>query len=165
MELAPALLVGLYEKDLVKEPTVAAPAGERKTDSREIGFLGKNARGIVVLVRYENDVYLPEPQLQFLTSILAACQLNLGDVAIINTAKQPVAPTSIAAQFQPKFLLGFGIDASAIGYPESALLSTCHLDGMQVVWSPAAETLNGSGAESKALKSKLWLCLKAMFNV
>lgn len=165
MQLPPALLIEFYQKSLIKESAgLPANAGHAAADG-VLAFLGKNLRNITLLVRYDNDVYLPEPQLQFLTSILAACRLNLGDVAIVNTAKQPVNPHLLEKQLTPAYIIGFGVDAETAGFPEEALLTISHLQGKQLLWAPAAEILNGGGQESKAMKSKLWLCLKTMFNV
>jgi len=165
MQLPTALLVDFYQKNLIKEtagiPVVASHTGP----SGALPFLGKNLRNIALLVHYENDVYLPETQLQFLTNILAACRLNLGDVAIVNTAKHAVTPAILNDQLKPGYIIGFGVDAQATGFPEEALFKITHLNGKQLLWAPAAELLNGGGQESKALKSKLWLCLKTMFNV
>ncbi len=36
------------------------------------------------MVNYDNAVHLPDEELNFLTNMLAACKLSLGDVAIVN---------------------------------------------------------------------------------
>ena len=165
MQLPKALLVDFYQYNLINETGGVAAVASQAGGSGTLTFLGKNLSNTTLLVRYENDVYLPEPQLQFLTNILAACRLNLGDVAIVNTAKHTVTPDILNDQLNPDCIIGFGVDAQAAGFPEEALFKITHLNGKQLLWAPAAELLNGGGQESKALKSKLWLCLKTMFNV
>lgn len=165
MQLPPALLVDFYQKDLIKEVADLPASAGQLVAGGMLAFLGKNLKNITLLVHYEDDVYLPEPQLQFLSSILAACRLNLGDVAIVNTAKQLVTPDDLDHQLKPGCIIGFGVDALATGFPEEALFTISHLQGKQLLWAPATEVLNDGGQESKALKSKLWLCLKTMFNV
>ena len=39
------------------------------------------------------------------------------------------------------------------------------LDGYTVVLAPALHQLNVNNADGKQLKSKLWICLKQLFNV
>src|SRR5688572_12443615 len=47
-------------------------------------YLGENKKKSLIVVRYPGDVHLPDKQLAFLTKLLAACNLTIADVAIVN---------------------------------------------------------------------------------
>ena len=47
-------------------------------------WLGGNKKQTLVVVRYPDVVHIPDKQLSFLTKLLAACNLDLDDVAILN---------------------------------------------------------------------------------
>lgn len=77
VQLHPKLLAALYADVLVATDT---PAPTKK----KLNALGGNQKKILVVADKENEIYLPENELVFLTTVLAACKLSLADVAIIN---------------------------------------------------------------------------------
>lgn len=170
MELPASLLTGLYKTHLVEEATpvkkeTAPVAKLSKSATEGIQYLGKNQKGVCILVNYPKDVYLPDEQLNFLTAILQACKLNLGDVAIVNHSRHKVSFEELRRQLGCRQLLLFGVAPAATGLPEMELFTLNEADGCGLLASPAAEQLNSNTAESKQLKSRLWLCLKQLFNV
>ena len=165
--LPASLIADLYKDHLIESNGQAEPvaAPNKKGAKKNIQYLGKNQKGVCLLVDYANDVYLPDEQLHFLTTILQACKLNLGDVAIINCHKQKIAFDELKEQLSCSYLLLFGVKALSIGLNEISLFTSHNIGNCNIVCSPAAEQLNNSDAESKLLKSKLWLCLKQLFIV
>ncbi len=163
--LPASLIAGLYKKHLIESGTQvpAAAVTNSVKEKKGIQYLGKNQKGVCLLVDYANEVYLPDDQLNFLTSILLACKLNLGDVAIINVHKQKISFDELRKQVSCNYLLIFGVDVSGIGLNEMPLFTSHIISNTNIVCSTAAEQLNNSDAESKLLKSKLWLCLKQLF--
>src|SRR5579864_8750251 len=87
----------------------AEPAG--------LKFLGNHRRHITILVHSPESTFLPDDQLSFLTKMLEACRMNIGDVAIINTAAAPVTITALRQQMKPARILLFGIEPTAIRLP------------------------------------------------
>ena len=87
LQLPDLLITELY-KDVLVETNDASPI-EKKLQKipEQKWFLGENKRHVVLAVKDDEAVYLRDEWLQFLSSILLACKLNLGDVAIINYAK------------------------------------------------------------------------------
>src|ERR1700761_3571638 len=69
-------------------PKTAAPTEAPSTGYK---FLGGNKKNISILVNSPGSAFLPDNQLTFLPKILEACRMNIGDVAIINTASAPVS--------------------------------------------------------------------------
>ena len=129
-------------------------------------FLGKNAKRVAIIVYSPNDAYLPDDQLQLLTKMLDACKLNLGDVAIINQASQPVHFTQLAEQLQSQKTLLFGIQPEQIGLPLSfpAYKEQEYAGCTYLLANPLGD-MNQPNEEGKSLKGKLWGCLKKMFNI
>ena len=80
IRLAGPMIASLYEHALVQEVD-RAPAEEK------LKFLGNNDKHILILVSDATHTFLPENELTFLTKMLAACQLNIGDVAIVKNQK------------------------------------------------------------------------------
>jgi len=168
INLSASLIEDLYKNHLIddhqREPatttlTVNTPA--KKT----IQYLGKNQKGVCLLVDYANDVYLPDTDLHFLTSILQACKLNLGDVAIINHHQQKISFKELREQVSCHYLLVFGVPAANIGLEEIQPFTIAASEGCPIVYSPATGELNNNNPESKLLKTKLWVCLKQLFSI
>lgn len=129
-------------------------------------FLGKNAKHVAIIVYSPSDAYLPDDQLQLLTKMLDACKLNLGDVAIINQASQPVHFTQLAEQLKAQKTLLFGIQPEQIGLPMSfpAYKEQEYAGCTYLLANPLGD-MNQPNEEGKSLKGKLWGCLKKMFNI
>lgn len=129
-------------------------------------FLGKNARHIAIVVFSPNEAYLPDHQLQLLTKMLDACKLNLGDVAIINQSTQMVHFTHLRDQLQSEKVLLFGVQPEQIGLPMNfpGYKEQEYAGCTYLLVNPLGD-MNQPNEEGKALKGKLWGCLKKMFNI
>src|SRR3954466_6781584 len=92
------LIADLYKDSLVDindftvgeqaqaKETVAAENKAAETSAEKIEYYGDNAKNIIVVVNQPNTTHLNKDDLSFLTNILKSCQLNAGDIAIINVA-------------------------------------------------------------------------------
>lgn len=142
------------------------PFSSADTPASSYKFLGKNLKHIVVIVRSPKEPFLPEDHLQFLTKMLGACQLNLGDVAIVNDATRKADIQLLKAQLQPARMLLFGVAPAEIGLPLTfPQFKEQEYAGCSYLYSPSLLDLNRTSEEAKDLKRKLWECLKKMFNV
>ena len=99
MSLSNISLPGSVIADLYKDKLVQAGSGEETapvainktaTTANNYKFLGNNQQQITIIVDYEQEAFIPDKHLQFLTKMLEACKLNLGDVAIVNHAKKAI---------------------------------------------------------------------------
>ncbi len=141
-----------------KPKLVATPAAK--------WFLGDNKKSIAILVKDETAVYLNDESLNFLSSILGACKLNLGDVAIINQANQAVNFTILKEKLQPKQYLLFNVNANDIELPFTVPnYQVQQYSGSNFLIAPSLQNMLGNTQEAKLEKSKLWLSLKKMFNI
>ncbi len=166
MRLPDFLFADLY-KDVLVELKTDSPAKKKEpVKAPPLRFLGENKKQVVILVRDEEAVYLRDEWLNFLSAILGACKLNLGDVAIINHAKTAVAFPALAQELQPQFLLLFDVMATEVALAVTAPfyeVSSCH--GCRLLMSPSLQSMQGNTTEAKLEKSKLWLGLKIMFGI
>nr|WP_294996475.1 hypothetical protein [uncultured Sediminibacterium sp.] len=129
-------------------------------------FLGDNRKNISILVKDATAVYLNDHSLQFLSAILSACKLNLGDVAIVNHLNTPLDLTAIKSWLHPKYLMVFDIAAADLQLPfDLPNYQVQAYDNCSMLFAPSLELMTADTKEAKLEKSKLWLSLKNMFNL
>jgi hypothetical protein len=134
-----------------------------KSDRAVWNYLGEYKKMVLLVVRYPNTAHLPDRQLSFLTSILTACKLGLGDVAILNISNAPAADyKSISDQFRSRVTALFGITpaefAMPVDFPEFQVQA---FNNCTFLHTPILEELEAD----RVLKSKLWVCLRRMFDL
>lgn len=161
VQLPDYVLAELYRNTLVASPdeVVAAPA------EKKLQWLGENRKHICIVVDSKKDVYLPDGELSFLTSIMGACRLNLGDVAIVNYHKNNLDLKSLKEETAFTSLLVFGIEPAVFGYAGAEQFSILEKDGTTAIMAPPLGMMNSNTAEAKQLKTKLWQSLKQIFGV
>lgn len=146
--------------------TPSAPISPTGSTAGTYKFLGNNKRRIALLVQSPGAAFLPDDQLTFLTKILEACQLNIGDVAILNQATAPIDIAVLKQQLQPATLILFGLDPLQIQLPISfPVFKVQEYDKTSYLCAPPLTELTKNTNDSKLLKSKLWICLKTLFSV
>jgi hypothetical protein len=129
-------------------------------------FLGNNARRIAIIVDSPGSPFLPDEELGFLTKILEACRMNIGDVAIVNHHTAPVNIAQLRQQLQPASILLFGVDPTAIRLPINfPAFRLQPYDQCTYLYAPPLQHMTAGNADAKLLKSKLWVCLKTLFEV
>lgn len=144
----------------------ATPPASATSPSAPYKVLGNHRRKITILVNAPGSPFLPDNQLNFLTKILEACRLNMGDVAIVNHASAPINITALRAQLQPSVILLFGLEPTTIRLPINfPVFKLQPYDQCTYLSAPALDLLVESSEESRLLKSKLWVCLKSLFDV
>jgi len=170
IQLPGFLIADLYKSSLVimgEEPKTGNKITIPEKAVIETGwYLGSNLQKITLVVNEKEAVYLPDDSLQFLSAILGACKLNMGDVAIVNHHNNPVDYISLKEKLSPNFLLLFGVTAQALQLPFTIpYYQVQKYDNCQILLNPSLNNMLGNSQEAKLEKSKLWLCLKKMFNV
>ncbi len=162
IQLSQNELVLLYKNSLV-DLTNGDIAIQQLPADQPFKFLGGNKKNVLVVVNYPDAVHLPDKSLAFLTRLLAACQLNLGDVAILNFFHHNESEfNSIISFFKPKTVLLFGTEPATFGPPLlfPAFQVQAYREAVYLFTPPLGELEN-----DKLLKSKLWVCLKKIFNL
>jgi len=140
------------------QPAIAAPS-----PSFTWKFLGNNKRAVLVVVNNPGILHLPDDDLNFLTTMLTACKLGLGDIILINYANYAEKGGPAAVKyFKSREVMLFGIDPSEFGLPVSfPEYQVQAVANVQYVFSPAL----GALANDKGAKGKLWSSLKKLFGI
>lgn len=170
IQLPDFVISDLYKNQLVViEESIAEiklPKKEAPTHLSKPEFLGNNEKNICILVKDSQAVYLNDHSLQFLSAILTACKLNLGDVAIVNFSRTPLHYNSLKEWLTPKYILVFDIGATTLQLPfDLPTYQVQSYDKCSFLFAPSLDQMTADTREAKIEKSKLWLSLKTMFKI
>ena len=172
IHLPDAVIATLYKSPLIegeqerREKALPAKQPVEPVVEASYKILGSNGQSITMIVDFPDEVFLPDQHLQFLTRMLEACKMNLGDVAILNKAAAAITIERVKEQLQPKYVLLFGVETGDIGLPFSfPFFKEQEHGGCIYLSTPPLNDLNQETEEGKLLKSKLWVCLRKLFGV
>ncbi len=172
IQLDPSLLTTMYRNSLV-EANEAQKTQKKAVEEKDVlakdpiaigwKYLGDYKKNILLVVRYAAATYIPDEQLNFLTSVLGACKLSLGDIAILNLTNAPsVLHKDIQNKFKSSVMILFGLVPEdlemPVNFPEFQVQA---FNNCTFLHTPALEKLE----IDKVLKSKLWVCLRKIFGV
>lgn len=154
MRLTPQLVTDLYGNVLVEIATKAAPETGLKT-------LGSNEKNILIVVKGANETIIPEGELAFLSSILAACKLTLHDVVILNwDGRVKKEYKDVLHRFESRFVLLFGVPPLQFGLPmDFPPFQIQPFGSHQYLYAPPLFKIQ----EHKGIKAELWQALKKLF--
>ncbi len=170
IELPGFLIADLYPNSLVdgalvNEKELFSTVSPKQSVTEDITWksLGNNQRNILIIVNSSEAVYLPDNELAFLTGVLGACKFSLADVAIVNLAHYPGASyKELTAFFKSKIVLLFDVEPASFGLPMSfPHYQIQPFSNNSFLYSPSLKDLENDKVE----KSKLWVCLKRLFNL
>lgn len=173
IELPGFVVANLYHSSLIETDETSAkvqpvsvilekdlPAGP---DSYREKWLGENRKNILIIVHYREELHLPDTEFAFLTRMLSACKLNIGDVAILNLNTHPTASyTELVTHFKSKIVFLFGVEPATFGLPmnfphfQLQPFASCTF-----LFTPTLKELE----DDKVLGSKLWVCLRRLFGI
>lgn len=171
IKLSPAVAASLFRNSLIDtgeqktseqiEPVTTQPVVSDKKADDEWKYLGGNKQQILIVVNNTGITHLPDEDLELLTSILKACKLDLGDVAIVNSNNYPEHTyKEYLSQFKSKIVLLFGLEPVAFGLPmDFPHFQIQSFSKTTFLHSPPLSEYD------KLLKSKLWVCLKTIFGL
>ena len=167
IKFEPADIALLFKNSLVEINAEQQVLKQTKIEIEQLttGFkyLGENKKKILVVARNADAVHIPDKQLSFLTKLLAACNLNLADVAVFNFQDHNSSEfNEILNFFKPKVVLLFDVEPGEFGLPMifPQFQVQCYTDAV-FVSSPSLDVIE----PDKSLKGKLWVCLKKIFNL
>ena len=161
IQLPPIAVQQLFRKSLVELKTTQT--AEKTEPATLVNILGKNQKGVLVIVKNSETAFLQDDELNFLLGILSACKLNMDDVGILNMQKYPgIDYKKLSAELNGDTILLFGIGAEEIKLPLSFPLYQIQKYNNQTYLStPPLSALQ----HDKAEKTKLWNCLKQIFSI
>ena len=151
------LIADLYQNVLVQDNARVMPV------KKDVAFLGKNEKNILVIVNNNDAPFLPDNELSFLTNVLSACQLGLMDVAIVNW--QNIAEKdfeTVAEQLKSKSVMLFDTDPSEFGLSNNIQPYTvARTERHQFAVAPSLSEIE----KNKEAKKQLWMALKQLFGI
>ncbi len=175
IKLPDFLIAELYKNSLVSaDEAVISPiksmadknAEDIQNEENKKWFLGDNKKRIVILVNEANAVFIDDDALQLLTRILAGCNLNLADVAIINFHKNSADYLQLKKALEPQYFFLFGVTALQIQLPFTIpQYQIQQYDDCTFLLAPSLISMLGEDEKTKKEKTKLWNCLKKIFNI
>ncbi|HWB25473.1 MAG TPA: hypothetical protein VG738_08325 [Chitinophagaceae bacterium] len=178
VQLPGFVIAGLYKDTLVitgdadtpqtQQPaqiTQIEEADEPKTvqTAQKKWFLGDNKKGIVIVAKDENAVFINEEWLETLSRMLGGLEINLGDTAIVNMHNNPVSFTELKQQLNARHVIMFGVTTTQLGLPFTIPPYQVQNYAGCTLLSAPLETLAGLTATTNAIKAekrKLWDSLK-----
>jgi hypothetical protein len=162
----PKIQVTKASQPLATEAAIAPAIKKEPLPLPKKWFLGDNQKHIVILVNDIEAVYLRDEWLQFLSNILGACKLNLGDVAIVNHANNPMLFTDFQQHLAPQHFILFDVPTQNIQLPFTVPFYQLQQFGnTKFLLAPSLALMQGNTEAVKMEKSRLWLSLKKMFNI
>lgn len=167
IKFEPTDIAVLYKNSLVEIDAIQPVLSQINTNVGPVAtgwkYLGENKKKTLVIVRNANAVHIPDKQLSFLTKLLAACNLTLADVAVLNFQDHNSSEfNKILNFFRPKVVLLFDVEPGEFGLP--MIFPQFQIQGYKdtmFVSSPSLDVIE----PDKSLKGKLWVCLKKIFNL
>lgn len=119
-------------------------------------FMGGNAQHILVLVNdASHSVSTPEGA-ELLRNILKFMQLKTADFALVNYANNTDATfTELQEFFQPKLMLGFGIDPKKMGIDDANENTATTLNGCVILLAKDLPTISADNNEKRTFLTAL----------
>ena len=153
-----------FRSEVTEIPSVANPGAPRQHEKN--WYLGENLRHIIIIVNDNENVYLNDNSLQLLTSILGACKLTLADVAVINYAKNRYNYQQLKQLLQPSYCFLFDLTTIDLQIPFTIpQYQVQQYDDCTFLIASSLQNMAGTSSEAKSEKTKLWNCLKKVFNI
>ncbi|WP_338812574.1 hypothetical protein V9L05_14435 [Bernardetia sp. Wsw4-3y2] len=101
--------------DLQSEKVISK--SNQENSDIDFSYFGKNRKNFLILIKETEQENLKETDSKLLTGILAAGQLSLNDVAIVNMAKTKATFLDMYKKLKPTSVVSFGVDTKNLGVP------------------------------------------------
>jgi len=140
------------EKPAVAEaPVVAEATPVIETPVLTFNYLGKNAKGFLIICHYADAGIMDEKHLAALTSTLQRKELSLDDVAIVNMAKHAGATVrQIHSFFKPSRLLILGQQGILPGWDAFVFNQLLEKNGFKALYTHSFADMMADREKAKA---------------
>ncbi len=166
IQLPDFVIANLYTDNLVLGADVQLKQLQTEPIVVKQWYLGNNGKHILVIIKEPGVVFINDKHLQFLSNILNACKLNLGDISLVNLANYPMSYAALKEKLHPKFVLVFDLETKEIALPFTIPnFQVQQHDNCKFLFSTSLTKMDGDGQEEKIEKSKLWMSLKNLFQL
>ena len=159
----PGFLYGpLFKKNLVIIKSGVQPDSLKK-ESKKINFLGGNKKKIVFIGNDNQNKFLGDDQMKFLSDLLNACNLTMADIAFLNFSEgSGFSYHDVNGQLHPEKILMFGVSAKELDLPFE--IPYFQMQNFQSLLYTISPTLAEIQLDNN-LKKRLWACLQKIFNI
>ena len=165
IQLPDFVLADLYKNSLVIADNVMRMQQPEKLESAPAEYLGGNGKHIAILVNDNQNRFINEENLQLLVNMLSALKLSLDDVAVMNVHHTPFTYKEMAEQFGSQVYLMFDVSTQQIQLPfQMPDYKVQSFADCKFLCSASLDKMKGNGKEAKLEKTKLWMCLKTLFE-
>ena len=89
----------------------------QEVSDTDFSYFGKNRKNFLILIKETQQENLKDTDSKLLTGILAAGQLSLNDVAIVNIANTKATFLDMYKKLKPTSVVSFGVDMKDLGVP------------------------------------------------
>jgi len=167
IKLPESVITSLYTSNLIEgvitNDTKAQTQAKELHTRNEFKFLGNNEKKVLVIVNNPGVDYLPEDEMQFLTNMLNACKLSINDIAIVNVSgSNHSSYKEITQLLETRIALLINTEAATIGLPlDFPHFQVQPFSNMTFLSFPSLSDIKNDQLQ----KSKLWVCLRRIFNV
>lgn len=160
IQLPSIVLQDLYKKSLID---LNNNTTETAINKSSIPYLGNNQKRICIIVDDENALYLTDELLNFLLGILGACKMSMADIALVNFSKnKQLNYTILQKELKAEACLLFGVLPEQLQLPLTfPLYQIQKFNNQQYLAALPLQQLQ----QDKTEKTKLWNCLKLLFNL
>lgn len=148
------------EKEKIVSESVVVPA-----ITARINWLGGFAKKVLVILSDENSVHVSEAELELLVKMLAAVDLSMADIGLVNIAKQQISLEQLNSELPASTSLLFGVEPSSIGLPmRFPFFQVQKWNNGIYLYSPSLTQMNTVSEDQNDLKRNLWKALKEIFK-
>lgn len=175
----PAFVIASLYKNTLVEVSPAAESGTpllsdtteliEETDSpasTQPLYLGGNQKGIAIILKEENSLFINDNDLAFLSNILNACGFTLQDISIFNHLKKPVAFGELKETHNISYFLLFGVEPMEAKMPfQIPAFQVQQYAGATIIAAPPLNEMNLQNATATTLKRQLWESLQRCFDI
>ena len=172
IKLDQSVIQDLYKKNLVEAVLSGSPkqptdildrtdfAKQKKPENKTIVV---NQKNVVAILSNMVGTNIPDEELKLLTNMLTACKLSLDDIHLINLEQQtgPIYK-EVITKLNNGIVLLFGAAPSSLDLPvDFPYFQVQSFNNCTFLYTPALREIKND----KVLKSKLWICLRKIFNL
>ncbi len=175
LQLPGFVIANLYKNHLVEpdetqklivQEIIHKPESVENKSTLNIEFLGNHNKQITIVLKDDENVYLKDDDLKFITNILKACHLTIADVAIVNINSQKIFYKDFQENLIFKHFILFGISTFDLQLPFTIPnYQNQKYNQQQFLVAPSLHILNSETQEARIEKTKLWNALKNMFDI
>ena len=165
IKLPDFVIADLYKNSLVITDDIVASKKQEEPEVKPALYFGGNEKQIAVFVNNPQQRFLDDESLQLLINMLGALRLTVTDIALFNFHQMPFTYKEIATQFGAQVYLLFGVTTQEIELPfQMPDYKVQSFNNCKFLCSASLDKMKGNGKEAKVEKTKLWMCLKTLFE-